>query len=134
MTRHTLDYQDQMQVLNQIHEGMSVYDSDDKEIGSVGAVYFGANGDREIAGGTIPATTSPVAERGGDSFLADLASVFDPEDEVPEEMAKQLRYNGYIKIDGGWFGTDRYVMPDQIASVTEDAVHLAINRDYLVTE
>lgn len=134
MTHHTMAHQDHVRILNQIHKGMIVYDRDDNKIGSVGAVYFGANGDRELAGGTIPATASPVTEPGEDSFLENLASVFDPQDEVPEEMAEQLRYKGYIKVDGGWFGTDRYVTPEQIASVTGDAVHLAIKRDYLVNE
>ena len=39
----------------------------------------------------------------------------------------------YAGVDvAGLFASDRYVMPDQIARVTEDGVHLRVGRDRLI--
>ena len=121
-------------VLNQIREGMDVYDIDRNRIGSVDAVFFGAAGDEEVAEGTAPATAPPPRDAADGGILEPFAEALDPRDEVPEEVAERLRYHGYIRIDRGWFGADRYVMPEQIESVSDEGVFLGVHKDNLFTE
>jgi hypothetical protein len=68
----------------------------------------------------------------GRSFVSDLANVFHP-DELPEAIRARLLHEGYIRMDAdGLFNADRYVLPDQIASVTGDGVVLKVSKDQLV--
>jgi len=125
---------DKENILENVHEDMTVYDSERNRIGTVEEIYFGAVGEDEVAEGVTTATaTGPQVER-NESFVDMLAEAFDSRDEVPEELAKRLRHHGYLKIDGGWFGTDRYVMPNQIASVNDDGVYLSTKPSKLVSE
>lgn len=39
--------------------------------------------------------------------------------------------HGFIKLSTGLLRSDRYIMPDQIASVTADKVHLNVALDEL---
>ncbi|MEZ4615981.1 MAG: hypothetical protein R2867_10835 [Caldilineaceae bacterium] len=134
MTHQTLNQQERSKILDQVHEGMTVYDNDRNDIGSVAAIYYGAVGDEDAATGTVPATTSPAANPTDNSFVEDLVEAFDPRDQVPEELAERLRYSGYIKIDGGWFGADRYIMPNQVAAVSDEGVYLSTNRERLIQD
>lgn len=134
MTTHNTLTHDRTDILNFVREGMTVYDSEKNDIGTVESVHFGAASDANLATGTIPATTAADHAENDETFVDALAEVFDPKDEIPEEMADRLRYNGFIKIDGGWFGTDRYVMPNQISSVSDDGVHLSTKRERLIKE
>ncbi|MEZ4869116.1 MAG: hypothetical protein R3C14_47785 [Caldilineaceae bacterium] len=121
-------------ILDHIREGMTVYDSNDHNIGSVATVYFGAASEEDLTEGTTPATADASPSPRDNSFVGALADVFDPRDQVPDELAERLRYNGYIKIDGGWFGSDRYIMPSQISSVSDEGVYLSTERARLIQE
>lgn len=110
------------EVLNRIHEGMTIYDNEQNRVGTVDTVYMG-EANKETAGTELPATApSNTGER--NTLAEDVANIFDPRDKIPEELAERLRYHGYVKIDGGWFGADRYVLPEQIASVNDEGVYL----------
>lgn len=134
MTHHNAYTREHTAVLDQIREGMTVYDSERNDIGTVDAVYFGAVSDEELTEGTIPATATSHRDPSDNTFVEALADVFDPRDRVPDELAERLRYNGYIRIDGGWFGADRYIMPDQITSVSDEGVYLNTHRQHLIQE
>ena len=136
MMNHTATFdKDQVKLLNQVREGMTVYDSDRKDIGSVDTIYFGAVSDEEYADGAIPATAPTRKETPGENtFVGGLLEAFDPRDEIPEELAKRLNYSGFIRIDGGWFGADRYVTPDQISSVSSEGVYLNTKRENVIRE
>jgi len=135
MTNHTDSTLEQTNSFNQIREGMKVYDSDRKNIGTVETVYSGSASDAELAGagGSVPATVADTPTR-MDSPFSSLDDIFDPEDKIPKVVADRLLYNGFIKIDAGWFGADRYVMPNQISFVRDGEVFLSKTCDQLVKE
>jgi hypothetical protein len=110
------------QLLAQVKEGMDVFNSANKRIGTVEAVYLGAESEAELFG-TEPATDdSPKLP--GTRVHRMVAELFDPS-EVPEEIAERLRYSGYLRIDpAALFTGDRYVTPDEIASVSDKGVFL----------
>lgn len=116
-----------------IHEGMSVYDVENERIGEVDEVYFGAADMEDQELGTGPASISR-ADSMRDRPVADaIAAIFDPR-EVPDELAEKLLHSGYIRVDStGLFAADRYILPDQIASVSDEDVHLSVSREQLIT-
>jgi hypothetical protein len=108
-------------ILRQVYQGMDVYNNANEQIGTVEAVYLGAANDAES--GAEPATDNAHALPGTrvQRFVAEL---FDPTD-MPDEVAERLRQSGYFRIDGpGLLAGDRFVMPDQIAHVSEKGVYL----------
>ena len=106
------DYGASSKILEQVKEGMDVYDADEEKIGEVERVYFG----------TMQAEGASGYEM-EDSWIEDFVSLFDTDD-LPEPLRERLLANGFLRIEGGLFGSDRYVMPDQIAAVTEEGVIL----------
>lgn len=139
MTHHTtqpthgvMDMTQERSILNEVEEGMAVYDANRKRIGEVETVHFGAVGESSAAQGAGPATVSP-ADTGYDQPLVDIfAPVFSP-GEVPDQLAQKLYRTGFVRIDSdGLFATDRYVSPEHIARVDKDGVHLRVTRDELI--
>lgn len=139
MTHHTtrqaqgvMDTTQEQSILNDVHEGMTVYDANLDRIGTVDYVQFGAASDSQRAQGSGPATVAP-ADNGYDQPLVDMvASVFNPGD-MPDEMAQKLQHSGFIRIDSnGLFAADRYVIPDNIARVDSNGVYLSATSDELL--
>jgi len=120
-------------LLAQVKEGMAVFNSANERIGTVEAVYLGAASEIEQPFDVGPATDdSPKLP--GTRVQRMLAEIFDPS-EVPEEIAERLRYSGYLRIDPAQpFAADRYVMPEQIASVTDQGVFLRTDHAAKVEE
>jgi hypothetical protein len=121
-------------ILNTIHEGMAVYDSTGDRIGEVDFVYFGASTDTQQELGTGPAGLGAAdsVQMREDSLVDAFAEVFDP-GEVPEELREKLMQSGYIRLDAdGLFAADRFITPEQIASVREEDVELNVTRDQLI--
>lgn len=117
-------------MLSAIYEGMTVYDATGDEVGEVEHVYFGAESDTT---GVEQATVSPPPQSEPNIFAEALIDVFDPDEEIPEEIAGELWRKGFIRVDGaGLFAADRYVTADKIARVTDDEVHLLVKRDELI--
>lgn len=118
-------------ILNFIHEGMTVYDREDKKIGSVERLYFGSGSTVDQDEYQMPVEPGR-ADIPRDTLFDAIADVFDPND-VPDEMRERLLQRGFIRIDGaGLFAADRYVMPEQIASVSDEAVYLKVAKDELL--
>ena len=116
--------------LAHVHEGMKVFDRQQHEIGTVDYVKMSDDN---------PATDEPeqvTAEDDDgrrDSLLNDIAEVFAPDDDLPEEIRERLLQAGFLRVDSkGLLAADRYVMPDQIMSVSGDAVVLKVSRDELM--
>lgn len=139
MTHHTtnqaqgvMDVTQEQSILNDVHEGMAVYDAKRNKIGEVETVHFGVAGEGTRAQATGPATVAP-ADTGYDQPIVDLfASVFSP-GEVPDQLAQKLYRTGFVRIDSaGLFAADRYVTPEQIARVDKNGVYLTVSRDELV--
>ena len=120
-------------ILSQIHEGMGVYDVRDNHIGDVAFVHFGAASETQQQLGVGPATNTSAdnPDIRTDSIVSNIAEAFDP-NEIPQELQDKLLVSGFIRLDRGLFGTDRYIVPDQIAGVSNDHVQLTVNKDQLV--
>jgi hypothetical protein len=111
----------------EIREGMAVYEVDGRRLGAVRTVFVGS---RRGVGG--PGTTPPDASMHHDSMSDDLtiALAFDP---LPQEVQAFLRQGGFIRIDtAGICHADRYALPEQIGSVSDGRVTLAVSRDQLL--
>lgn len=117
--------------LRKVREGMKVYDSDDKEIGTVERVYLGEVSPRADERGEGPATARYPNQSEND-LVQDLAKAFD-NDQVPDELRARLQRMGFIRLDAkGLFAADRYILPDQIARVSGDKVILNTTKDRLI--
>lgn len=114
--------------LSQVHEGMKVFDRLQHEIGKVDFVKFSED-DPETP--EIEANEPPHDNR-AQTLVDAVAEVFDPAD-LPDEIRDRLMQDGFVRIDSaGLFASDRYVTPDQIMSVSGDAVTLNVSREELV--
>jgi len=119
-------------ILTQIYERMTVYDRAGDKIGTVEHVYLGAvSEEADKHGGGRGTASSPG--RSESSLIEDFARAIFPADQVPEPLRQRLLRHGFIRIDStSLFAADRYVMPDQIADVSEDRVTLRVTRDELI--
>jgi hypothetical protein len=121
-------------VLTHVKEGMKVFDRSGDQVGEVDMVHFGEVGDTQAALGTGPAEPAEdVNDRLGEGTFVDIASnLFGPDDTMEETVRNRLLQHGFVRVDvSGIFTGDRYVMPEQIASVSNDEVHLSISKDDL---
>lgn len=116
--------------LEGISEGMKVYDRARDEIGHVEFVQFGDDDPSTPEPEAASLATSPMRREGLVDVIADI---FHPDDHLPDELRQKLLQQGFIRIDAdGIFASDRYVTPDQIASVSADGVMLSVSRDELL--
>lgn len=117
-------------VLAQIQDGMTVYDFDGESIGTVNYVQM-SDELPDKPGPETEGTTAaePYRQR---NLLDDIAEVFVDDDGLPVEVKQRLLHEGFIRIDVGILNADRYATPDQIASVSDEDVHLNVNTDELI--
>ena len=135
MTQPLTRQQEHIQsVLKLVDTGMDVYDSAGDKFGTVKDMYFGAVGDESIDGVepvSIGATTRN--NNAMDELLHDFALAFVGEEELPEELRHRLLHDGFVHVDSdGLFASDRFVTPDQIASVDGEGLHLSVTRRDLI--
>lgn len=117
-------------ILEQIRKGMAVSAPGGDDIGTVEFVHFT---DVDPASpGPEAASVGPVVQEHRDSVVEAVIDVFRT-DEVPDEMRDRLMGRGFIRVDvDGLFASDRYIVPDQIASVTGDRVMLKVSKKELM--
>jgi hypothetical protein len=119
-------------ILNQIHEGMRVCDNRGQDIGSVRQVFLGAVSEQANEQGRGPATASNPEWR-DESLVDNLAEAFSADEPLPEALRGRLLRHGFIRIDtSGIFASDRFALPDQIESISEDCVRLRLTKDELI--
>jgi hypothetical protein len=121
-------------ILSLIHEGMDIYDVQNNRIGTVDFVHFGAASETQQELGTGPATATAADSPRirDDSIIDNIAEAFFPK-EVPEQLQEKLLLTGYVRMDAaGIFAADRFILPDQITSVSGDRVQLSVSGDQLV--
>ena len=120
-------------ILNEVKEGMRVYDRDDNDIGTVRQVFLGAVSNTTHERGKGPAT-APDPEMRDESLFDNLAEAFSADDPLPEALRGRLLREGFICIDAaGLFASDRFATSDQIESVSDDAVRLNLTKDELIS-
>ncbi len=105
-------------ILRQVQESMMVYDREGGQVGRVDYVHFGA--DKYASEWNFFPETESEPE--------DIFGVM-PEERVPEEMRERLLQTGFVKINTGLLATDRYILPEQIESVSSDSVHLNVHEE-----
>ncbi|MBE0690555.1 MAG: hypothetical protein IH587_10595 [Anaerolineae bacterium] len=110
-------------------EDMDVFDLNGDKIGQVEFVRLSD----ENASTEYPETATPgtVSDQ-NDSLIEDIAEVFSDWPRIPQEMRQRLLRSGFIRIDRGLLKSDVVATPEQISSVTEDAVYLNVAEDGLL--
>jgi hypothetical protein len=111
---------------------MTVYDSNNDNIGTVRDFYFGADSDEMKRHGAGAATAPDPALRES-SLIDDIALGLFGKDDLPEEMQQRLINEGFIRIDAhGLFVSDRFALADQIDRVVGENVYLNVPGDGLL--
>lgn len=114
--------------IEMVRDGMKVLDSEGKKVGTVEFVKMGDPG-------AVTEQGNELQDTGMLGAMAEAVAGDEREPDVPGPMRARLLRSGYLKVDGGFFfGTDRYVSPEQIAHVQGDTVHLRAMKDQLVEE
>ena len=106
-------------LLTDIHPGMEVYDRYHQKIGTV--QYVRVLDDIIIDAHTMDDETFGAA-------LAELSSTV----YVPVDTRERLLQGGFAVLDAGPFRPRRYILPEQIRSVSLDQVVLNVTRDRLL--
>jgi hypothetical protein len=118
--------------LERVREGMTVFDSSGRQLGTVDRVRMGepgavtTSGENPDAGGA-EVVVAPIASVGGTSPEGVLPILDQDEDEaeVPEPLWTELSRVGFIKVDGpNLKGASRFIPGDRIAEVSGDTVRL----------
>jgi hypothetical protein len=118
--------------LVQVREGMAVYDSADKKVGTVKAVHMGDGNTVTEGIGTAPATAGELTNR-DDTLVGNLGRAIGGGNELPEGARDRLLRVGYIAINAaGIFTGDRYATTEQVATVADDRVILNVPNDELI--
>ena len=119
-------------LLTQVYEGTTVYSRTGGKIGTVEYVYLGELA--EASDGHDQELASPSALRGGESSLiGEFARDVVLTEQISDVLRDRLLRHGLLRINStGLFAADRYVMPDQISSVSADRVTLRVSRNELL--
>ena len=125
--------------IEQVRTGMHVVDVEGAPIGTVTDVYIGDPGAETVpaepdAGGTVlaaPGGAAPagggIGSLGGGVFAGTVGS------DLPQTERARLLREGYVRIDlEGLFSGHRFAASEDIADVSEDVVHLAVEAGHLV--
>jgi len=116
--------------MQQIRDGMTVYDRTGAAIGVVEFVRFGEEDPTQPGPETI--TGSEVENTAGTWLVESIAEVFGADDNLPDTLRSRLIRHGFVRVDAGLLASDRFVLPDQIASVTNEGVRLHVTDDELI--
>lgn len=117
-------------LLRNVHEGMRVADAAGNEIGTVEWVHLTDEDLETPQAETV--TSGAVAGRERTTLVDFIANAFRV-DAIPETLQNRLLRNGFLRMDAdGLFAADRYVLPEQIESVSSDRVMLNVAREDLV--
>lgn len=111
-----------------VEQGMRVFDREHHEIGKVEWVQFGDDDPETLE----VEASGPRRGRDDDTLFDVIAKAF-TSDNVPDELRDRLVHQGFVRIDAdGLFQADRYVMPEQIDSVSGEGLTLNVTKDELI--
>lgn len=113
-----------------IEKGQKVFDRERHEIGKVDYVQFGDDDPETLDTEAAAPNTLNVRDN---SLIDNIADVFSPGDNIPDELQEKLLQQGFVRLDAaGLFASDRYITPEQIDSVSGDGVTLNVSKDELI--
>lgn len=117
----------QADFLREISAGMKVVDSTSREIGTVDWVKYGD--DNPLTPEPEAAGISPIEDRERrDSLINTIAEAF-RNDELPREVRERLLHQGFVRVDAdGLFNAGRYIVPEQIAGVSDGRLVLKVSK------
>jgi hypothetical protein len=119
-------------ILLHIYEGMAVYDQTGAKIGTVEYVYLGEVADSPEECGYYTQTPSTLTSSEV-SLIEEFAKAILLTERVSDIWRERLLSYGFIRIkSSGFFTSDRYALPSQIAGVADDRVLLYVDRDELI--
>jgi hypothetical protein len=118
-------------ILEQIRNGMHVYDSENKQIGTVDRVFLGEATALEEEEGTGPAGELHDPATPSDEVTDLLAKAFGTP-ELADVVRERLLENGFVQVKAGLLGGERYILPNQIADVSGGHVKLNVKQDELI--
>lgn len=110
------------QLVDYVHEGMTVYDRRGDKVGKVSLVFSGVH---EL----LPEGHGIAVMGVDENLLPDAIRALFPPDRVPAEVRERLLLTGFVKINAGLLVADRYALADQIESVGSDTVRLKVNKN-----
>lgn len=115
----------------ELHKGMKVYDSTDARIGTVEDFKF--TDEDPATPGAETVDVNPIERQPDNDLVHAIARAFSPDDNLSDELKDRLIRKGFVRIDGeGLFAADRYITPDQIASVRDDRLVLTVAKSELM--
>ena len=111
--------------LSRINRYAPVYDETGEEIGEVIRIHLPGQFDQHTE---LAENTSPVRMVDDDLLVPDKQMT----DEIPGAVLARMREHGFVEIRGGLLQANHYVVPDQIARIDKDGVHLRVRKDRLI--
>jgi hypothetical protein len=116
-----------------IYEGMSVYNQMGAKIGTVEYVYLGEVADSPEECGYHKQTPSALTSS-EESLFEEFAKAILLTERVSDIWRERLLSYGFIRIkSSGFFTSDRYALPSQIAGVADERVLLYVDQDELIS-
>lgn len=114
-----------------IRKGMKVFDIAHKEIGTVEEVKFSdQNPDNPKSEGF---SENPEARAEPTTLIDNIAEAFLPGEQLPDALRSRMLQEGYIELDAnGLFSSDRFILAEQIQSVTGNEIVLNVSKDDLL--
>ena len=102
-----------------IHHGMAVYDLKGNRVGTVKYVK-------------LPAGDVIDAHAMNDAALNRVVEALNTTAHKPVDPREHLYPYGFARLDTGLLRADRYILPEQIRSVSADRIVLKVGRDDLL--
>jgi hypothetical protein len=118
-------------ILEQINDGMAVFDLKGEHMGQVEHVFLGADLDstQDYSGDELSATNASIWS----SIIDHVLDALFGKDELPQSLRNRLINDGFIQVEGeGLFASERYILRGQVAHVSGDEVHLNVTKDELI--
>ncbi len=113
-----------------IQVGMHVLDNTGADIGTVRDFRFSENEDEPDV---EPAGLDADDTREDNSLIGAIGRAIAPGDDLPQALRDRLLLDGYIRLDSkGLFATDRFILAEQIESVSGEEVVLNVGKDELL--
>lgn len=109
----------QQNYLNEIVEGMEVFDRDAARIGVVKALHFGE--------GSVLTSNVDIV-----SMSESILEVIGEHSDLPTVLYARLYEEGFIYVSRGLLRRSVLVFPDQIDTVSENAVYLNLDQEDLL--